>query len=140
MAFTSCGEEGQIRQRRCCFPLKKRYAESNITLEGVEQSFKDSDPFRPPEADQPQEKEGPQFGAPDNWLEPFDPSAESGASDVGEPPTLETPPKMSSYVDKLGRVYPVDTFGNILRKTCRPFGVTTEPWKSASRTQKKGIC
>ena len=44
---------------------------------------------------------------------------------------------MSAYVDKLGRVYPVDVFGNILRKTCRPFGVTTEQWTKASRKQKK---
>ena len=45
-------------------------------------------------------------------------------------------PPPSAYIDKLGRVYPVDTYGSILRKTSRPFGVTTEQWTKASRKQK----
>ena len=36
------GKEGVI------VPLKKRYDESNITLEGVEESLKATDPFQPP--------------------------------------------------------------------------------------------
>ena len=91
--------------------------------------MQEDDPFRPLESDQSVAPEGPQFGASDDWLKPFDPSAESGAGE-GEPVANSDPqPKMSAYVDSLGRVYPVDTYGNIIRKTCRPFGVATEQWK-----------
>eukprot|EP00974_Lingulodinium_polyedra_P103108 9981063-Lingulodinium_polyedra.AAC.1 len=55
---------------------------------------------------------------------------------VGEP---QPPVPPSSYVDKLGRVYPVDSYGHIIRKTCRPFGVTVDMWKKASKKQKKEI-
>ena len=92
--------------------------------------------FRPPEQVRPDESEGPQFGASDDWLKPFDPSAESGAGKDDEPTSSDAQTKMSAYVDKLGRVYPVDVFGNIIRKTGRPFGVTTKQWTSASRKQK----
>ena len=138
------GKEGVV------FPLKKRYDESNNTLEGIERSMQESDPFRSPERDT---TEGPTFGASDDWLKPFDPSAESDAveevtpvdsagsgADVGElHKGEEAPVPPAAYVDKLGRVYPVDRYGNILRKTCRPFGVSTQQWKSASKKQKKEI-
>ena len=139
------GKEGVV------FPLKKRYDESNNTLEGIERSMRENDPFRSPE---PEEDEGPTFGASDDWLEPFDPTAESGADEEAEPSThsagsgadvgelhkdKEAPVHPSAYVDSLGRVYPVDSYGNILRKTCRPFGVTSQQWKSASKRQKKEI-
>ena len=89
-------------------------------------------------SEEKKESTGPQFGASDDWLQPFDPSVEIGAGK--EEPTVShdvSSPKPTAFVDKLGRVYPVDAFGCILRKTCRPFGVATEQWKSASRKQKK---
>ena len=64
------GKEGVV------FPLKKRYDEANITLEGVEKAYQISDPFRPPELEQTEESKGPKFGASDDWLKPFDPSVE----------------------------------------------------------------
>merc|ERR1712242_343430 len=63
-----------------------------------------------------------------------------GGADVGElHKEKEAPVQPSACVDSLGRVYPVDSYGNILRKTCRPFGVSTQQWKSASKKQKKEI-
>ena len=100
---------------------------------------RESDPFRPVEPPQQEEDNGPKFGASDNWLDPFDPDAEPSVKDKEKSSGSDPPVKMSSYVDKLGRVYPVDVFGNILRKTCRPFGVTTEQWKAASRKKKRSI-
>ena len=145
MAIPACDEASQIWERGRRFPLKKRYDESNITLEGVERAIDESDPFRSPELE---EARGPQFGASKDWLKPFDPDAESGAEKDGTPPLhsaesgadaghepggSEVLVKSSAYVDKLGRVYPVDSYGNSLRKTCRPFGVTTQEWTSASK-------
>merc|ERR1712242_534881 len=63
-----------------------------------------------------------------------------GGADVGElHKEKEAPVQPSACVDSLGRVYPVDSYGNILRKTCRPFGVSTQQWKSASKKQKNEI-
>ena len=121
------GKEGVV------VPLKERYVESNITLEGIERSIRESGPFRSPEQE---ENRGPQFGASDDWLKPFDPDAESGAEKDGTPPLhsaesgadaghepggSEVLVKSSAYVDKLGRVYPVDSYGNILRKNLSSF-------------------
>lgn len=41
------------------------------------------------------------------------------------------------YVDSQGKVYKLDSFGNILRKTNKPFGVTTQEWKNATPKQKR---
>ena len=93
------------------------------------------------------------IGLSNDWLKPFDHDAESDAveevtpldsagsgADVGElHKGEEAPVPPAAYVDKLGRVYPVDRYGNILRKTCRPFGVSTQQWKSASKQQKQEI-
>ena len=77
-----------LKQRKdgVTFPLKKRYDESNITLEGVEESVKQSDPYLPREDAPHATDDGPEFGASDDWLKPFVPSAESGAR-----PDEETP-------------------------------------------------
>ena len=122
------------------FPLKKRYDESNITLEGVEAEMDHHNPHDPPADDPQEDHSGPVFGASDNWLTPFDPSAETGVPekpDETEQPKPKEGPSPSAYIDKLGRVYPVDVYGNIIRNTGRPFGVSTEQWTKASRHQRK---
>ena len=97
------------------FPLKARYADSNIILDGVDAKLLNRDPHAQ---------------LPDAAVEPS--SAELGASEPAtEEPALpaapERPPDMM-YVGKLGRPSPVDQYGTIIRKTCRPFGVAPEQW------------
>ena len=122
------------------FPLKKRYAESNITLDGVEAEWEHHNPHAPPTEASLATQTGPTFGASDDWLQPFDPSDDTSESikpDETEQLKTKADPPPSPYMDKLGRVYPVDTYGTINRKAGRPFGVTTEQWTNASRKQQK---
>ena len=150
------------------FPLKRRYDESNITLEGVEAQLAHHDPHAPLFVEPSGGAEGPVFGAPDNWLDPFDPSAEDSAPEtdpssagigassaarpsagIGAPLPSEGPdPERkeeekgalpTACIDSLGRVYPIDVYGNIIRKTRRPYGAPAEEWANASSNHKKHV-
>ena len=54
------------------FPLKKRYDEPHITLEGVEAELDHHNPHAPPADAPPEDQSGPVVGASDNWLTPVD--------------------------------------------------------------------
>ncbi len=74
----------------------------------------------------------PEYRDPiDRSLDYFDHEKELGP----EKPVVDPPPpvaEMKFWTDTLGRQYPLDAYGNIIRNTTKPFGVPTPMWSAAS--------
>ena len=107
-----------------CFPLKAPYDQANLTLAGREasQRLDGGDPLAPPpEALPDPEVRPPAFAPP-----PHPDSTPSGAVD----------PPRAVRVDSLGRRYPVDEYGDVIRKSTRPKGVPSAAWNTLTPKQK----
>ena len=146
------------------FPLKGRYDRDNITLDGIEASTHGKEWGELPEAEQSQSKDpsgdalgsvvgveksavltGPSMALN---LEPFVPEPEELY--IAPPPIPQTSDDLVAsnliekradapkyWIDTLGRPYPLDQYGNIIRKSNRPYGVSREDWEKASRAMRK---
>ena len=137
-----------------CFPLKYRYKRSRQTLEGIDEStrFKERsqrsrigilpEPGCPPDGGDPFPEGGQdteKYHVAPLSDEFYDDIAQQEVDALPEPAPEDAPRPRDTprvYVDALGRPYPIDDWGNIIRKTSRPFGVPPKLWNNASKTQR----
>ena len=119
-----------LDSRGIFFPLKQRYDWYNHTLEGREYHDR-LDPVEliGEKEDQPDPAECP------DGLPPEFPSADPDKDAT----SAMTPPAgyYGIYTDSLGRSYRLDTFGNIIRKSTRPWYISSAEWKAMSHQQHK---
>ncbi len=121
------------------FPLKERYDRDAGSLEGIANSSHFKDDQHQGLLPEPKAREHDPLIGVQHALAPFDARAEDNQQpppEVVEPPA---PPVVQPrvWIDTLGRAYPVDHFGNIMRKTNKPFGVPTAMWTKASQKQRQ---
>ena len=116
----------------------------NCTLEGLEEADTNRPEMlhdvtrQPPSGDKGSNVSPDSTSAEDQKaLETQDNTTQQEAS---APSSSSTEPKSSvvrsspdHYVDARGRVYKLDSYGNIIRKTNRPYGVPQKDWKKAKR-------
>ena len=104
------------------FPLKERYDHDNKSLEVAEASHRHVEREEPPEPalddDQPKVEE--KKSAFD--FRPFDP--DSAASDKVRSDGGRA--SATHWIDTQGRAYPIDMYGNIIRRSNKPYGVPAE--------------
>ena len=115
-----------------------------MTLEGLEAAYHrqhlGQDDRTVPELDSERKPtvEHDPYAALDRALEPFSiESAEAGEDSEAKAGVVLAPGGKKYWKDTLGRMYPVDGLGNIIRKTNKPFGVPKQMWLEASKNKRR---